>query len=92
MAGVLLQTRWWQVLPASLLLLYVARVCERLLGIHSDIGHIVWRKVVLWWHPPARLLGRKVGTRGLFWGIDRVWVIDTVLASSGRLGSVEAGL
>ena len=88
MAGVLLQAGLWHVLTASPL--YVARVRERLLRVHPDIGHVAWRHVGLWYSGSA-LLGWEMRARGLFWGV-RAAVIHAVLTACGGLGSIQTGL
>lgn len=88
MASVLLEPGRRHVL-ASPLRLHVA-VGKRLLGVHSDVGHVAGRHVALG-HPGPVLLGREVGARGLFGGIDGIGVIHTAVAGWG-LGGVQASL
>jgi hypothetical protein len=84
----LLEAGWRHVL-ASPLLLHIA-VGQRLLGVHSDVGHVARRHVALG-HPRPALLGRQVGARGLFGGVDGISVVHAVIPSRG-LGGVQAGL
>jgi hypothetical protein len=88
-ASVLLEPGRRHVLASPLLLLYVA-VGERLLGVHSDVGHVAGRHVALG-HTRPVLLGREVGARGLFGGINGIGVIHTAVAGWG-FGGVQAGL
>ncbi len=81
------EARRRQVLPPALWL-HVA-VGERLLGVHSDAGE-VGRQVVLR-HPGPALLGRQMLVGGLLWGVDRVVVVDAVVAGRG-LRRVQASL
>lgn len=84
----LLEAGWRHIL-ASPLLLHIA-IGERLLGVHSDVGHVARGHVALG-HPRPALLRRQVGARGLFGGVDGISVVHAVIPSR-RLGGVQAGL
>ena len=87
MSGVLLEARGRHVLVTPLL--RHVPVGERLLGVHSDARHIAGRHMALG-HPGTGLRG-EVGTCGLLGGVDRVGVVDAVIAG-GRLRGVQARL
>jgi len=83
---------WHRVSASVLLLGNIILVCEGLLllegGLHvSACVHI--RSLL--WHGTA-LLRWEVLRGGLFRGLDGTLVINTVLAISGRFGSVQASL
>jgi hypothetical protein len=69
--------------------LHVA-VGERLLGIHSHVGHVTRRHVALR-HAGPGLLGRQVGTCWFFGRVDGIAIVHAVVAGR-RFGSVQAGL
>lgn len=70
-------------------LLDIVLICQGLLGIHLDVGHVGWHMRVLRYAGPTRL-GRQVGRRVL-WGVDLV-IIHAVLVAVARLGRIQAGL
>lgn len=72
--------------------LHVGLVGQRLRRVDADVGHVVRGHVRVGGHPGARLLGREVLARRLLGGLDLVGVVDAVLVSWRRLGSVQAGL
>ena len=77
----------WHITAASLLLSNIILVCEGLLLLEG-LWHVTWVHI--------RLRG-DVGTQevlrgGFFGGVDRVRVIDTVLAVTGRLRGIQACL
>lgn len=69
MSSMLLEARRWHVLVPPLLL-HVA-IGERLLGVHSDVGHVARGHVALW-HPGPALLGRQVSVGGLLRGVNGI--------------------
>jgi hypothetical protein len=88
--GVLLQARWRHVLPSPLLL-HIIGVGERLLGVHTDAGHVAGMHGSLRHRRPVGL-GRQVGARRLFGRVNRVGVVYTIVVPGGGLGRVQACL
>ena len=62
---------------------------ERLLRVHSDTRHVAGGHMALG-HPGTGLLG-EVGACGLLGGVNRVGVVDAIIAGGGLRG-VQAGL
>ena len=66
-------------------LLDIVLICQSLLGIHLDVGHVRWQMRVLRDAGPARL-GRQMG-RGVLWGVDLV-IVHAILVAVAGLGRV----
>ena len=75
------------ILVASLL--NIVLICQGLLGIHLDVGHVGWHMRVLRYAGPA-CLGRQVGGRVL-WRVDLA-IVHPVFVAVTRFGRIQAGL
>jgi len=81
----------WHITAASLLLSNIILVCEGLLLLEG-LWHVTWVHIRLRGDVGTFLLLGEVLRGGFFGGVDRVRVIDTVLAVTGRLRGIQACL
>ena len=88
MSSMLLEARRWHVLVPPLLL--HVTIGERLLRVHSHVGHVARGHVALR-HPGPALLRRQVSVGGLLWGVDGIRVVHAVVAGR-RFRRVQASL
>lgn len=81
----------WHITAASLLLSNVILVCEGLLLLES-LWHVTWVHIRLRGDVGTILLLGEMLRGGFFGRVDRVRVVDTVLAVTSRLGGIQACL